>query len=181
MIFQVSGKGAWNAFKHESGGHRFQRVPPTEKRGRVQTSTITIAVLPLPHEPEVKLKDCDLEWKGLRGSGKGGQHRNVTDSAVQLFHKPTGIMVRAEAERSQKQNLDTAKAILSAKLKETETSALQLSRNGNRKAQLGGGARGDKRRSIALQRDQVVDHVLGKRMSAAKYMKGELEGLYGIA
>src|SRR5579885_2588838 len=107
-VLQIDGQGAWSAFAHEPGGHRFQRIPPNEKRGRVHTSTVTVAVLPELTDTQVPINDKDLEWSYCRGSGKGGQHRNVTDSAVQLHHKPTGIRVRCESERSQPQNRRTA-------------------------------------------------------------------------
>jgi len=179
VLLQVSGEKAPLAFKNEAGGHRFQRVPPTEKRGRVHTSTITVAILGLPQESQVKLNDRDLEWKATRGSGPGGQHRNKTESAVQLKHLPSGIQVRVETERSQHMNLATAKAVLAARLQEASTSASQDARNGVRKGQVGTGMRGDKVRTIAIQRDQVVDHRLGTRTSVAKYLKGDLTELVG--
>lgn len=178
ISFQVTGKDAWSFFKHEAGGLRFQRIPPTERKGRVHTSTITVAVLAVPDEGTVQLNDRDLDVQTTRGSGAGGQHRNRTDSAVILTHKPSGLVVRAENERSQHRNLLTAKAILYAKLQEAQQEALQGARNDVRRSQLGKGQRGDKRRSIALQRGQVVDHVLGIRMSAEKYLKGDLSELY---
>jgi len=179
VVLQVTGKGAREAFQHEAGGHRFQGISPTDKQKRVHTSSITVAILDLPQESAVKLDERDLEYKTCRSGSKGGQHVNKTDSAVQLWHKPTGIMIRVEAERSQHQNLLTAKAILAARLQDAQTTAAQKSRNDMRKSLLGSGQRGDKIRSIALQRDQVVDHRLGKRTSAAKYMKGDLTDLLG--
>jgi len=179
LAFQAVGKGAVRAFRHEAGGMRWQRVPPTEKRGRTHTSTVTIAVLPLKDERTVQLKEKDLEWQATRGSGPGGQHRNKTSSAVILTHKPTGLVVRVENERSQYRNLQTAKAILSARLQEAEASSQLDQRNQQRKAQVGRGMRSDKVRTIALQRDQVTDHRLGKRISAVKYLRGELDKLVG--
>lgn len=178
MVLQVSGSGAKRAFQHESGGHRFQRIPPTEKRGRVQTSTITVACLDVPTEVDFVLYDRELTVQATRGSGSGGQKVNKTSSAIQMTHLPTGVMVRCESERSQHQNLATAKALLRAKLQERATEAVISGRNADRKAQLGVGARGDKVRSIALQRDQVTDHRTGKRMSAERYMKGDLSPLF---
>jgi peptide chain release factor 1 len=103
-------------FAHESGGHRWQRVPPTEKRGRVHTSTVTVVVLEEPTSSELTIDPRDLEEKFTRGSGAGGQHRNKTDSAVQLRHKPTGVAVRAENGRSQAANRETALRLLRARL-----------------------------------------------------------------
>jgi protein subunit release factor A len=99
-VFQATGKRAWETFQNEPGGHRWQRVPPTEKRGRVHTSTVTVAVLSEPTEVELHLDPRDLEWTATRGSGAGGQKRNVTANAVQLKHKPSCMMVRVESERS---------------------------------------------------------------------------------
>jgi peptide chain release factor 1 len=156
-----------------------QRVPPTEKRGRVHTSTVTIAVLPVPEHKNLDIDTRDLEWKTCRGSGAGGQHRNTTDSAVQLTHKPTGLMVRCESERSQHQNKAMALDVLRSRLAQHQEDRTQAKRNQKRRQQVGTGMRGDKRRTIALQRDQVVDHRTGRRMSAKKYLRGEVDGLWG--
>jgi peptide chain release factor 1 len=127
----------------------------------------------------VRLDEKDLEWKAVRSSGPGGQNTNKVNSAIQLKYIPTGIQVHIQTERSQLHNLRIAKTILAARLQEAKTTAVQGARNGVRKAQLGSGMRGDKVRSIALQRDQVTDHRLGRRTSAAKYMKGDLTDLLG--
>lgn len=178
LLFEVTGKDADRAFRHEAGGHRWQRVPPTEKRGRVHTSTVTVAVLAQPTERELVLRDEDLEYKTCRGSGAGGQHRNTTDSAVQLRHLPSGLYVRIESERSQLQNKNTALNVLRARLLDSQERDGHASRNSSRKGQIGVGARGDKRRTIALQRDSVVDHVTGKSTSAKLYLRGFLEDLW---
>jgi len=178
VVFQVEGKGAAKAFKHEAGGHRWQRVPPTERKGRVHTSTITVAVLPVPTEAQVLIQPCDLEWATCRGSGAGGQHKNVTDSAVQLKHLPSGITVQCQSERSQHQNKETALAALRAKLHQAAQEAAQGARNNSRRRQLGSGQRADKRRTVRVQAGQVVDHVTGKRMKVRQYLRGELEPLY---
>lgn len=174
----VSGSGAKSAFRNEAGGHRWQRVPPNEKRGRVHTSTVTVAVLTVPTATDVHIPDRDLDWKTCRGSGAGGQHRNKTDSAVQLTHLPTGIMVRCESERSQYQNRQTALDLLRSRLASAEREAASDARNGDRRQQIGCGARGDKRRTLALQRDQVHDHVTDRRATAARYLRGEVDLLW---
>jgi peptide chain release factor 1 len=133
----------------------------------------------VPEESSIQLNERDLEWKATRGSGAGGQHRNKTSSAIQLTHLPSKTTVRVENERSQHQNLRMAKALLAARLESQRLNALETTRNAARKSQVGGGARGDKRRTTALQRDQVTDHILDRKMNAAKYMKGELEDLVG--
>lgn len=175
---RVAGRGATAAFCHEAGGHRFQRVPPNEKRGRVQTSTVTVAVLEEPSEHEVRIDRRDLEESFTRGSGKGGQHRNKTDSCVVLTHRPSGITVRIDGGRSQHLNRQTALGILRARLKAAGDERVARGRNTNRRGQVGSGMRGDKVRTIALQRDTVTDHVTGKTMKAKAYRKGNLRRLW---
>ena len=171
-VFRASGKGVEKLFQNESGGHRWQRVPPNEKKGRVHTSTITVAVLSEPEKTQVVLREEDLEESACRGSGAGGQHRNVTASAVQLKHKPSGIMVRCESERSQAQNRSTARAILRAKLWELRNTQQSEDRSKNRKDQVGSGMRGDKRRTIRTQDDQVTDHLTGRVWRYKDYHRG---------
>lgn len=177
ITLAVSGPGAKEAFAHEAGGHRWQRIPPTEKRGRVQSSSVTVAVLPVPNEAEIRINDRDLEWRVCRSSGPGGQAVNTTDSAVQLTHRPSGVSVRVESERSQQQNRRSALSLLRSKLAEAARSSADAARAGDRKAQLGQGQRGDKRRTCAVQRGEVVDHVLGRRLRLREYLAGDLEGL----
>jgi peptide chain release factor 1 len=173
VVLQVSGPGADQVFANEAGGHRWQRVPPNEKRGRVQTSTVTVAVLREPTPTEVQVRDSDIEWQACRGSGAGGQNRNKVSSAVQIWHRASGIMVRCEAERSQSQNRQTAMALLRARLLEARESAALGTEAATRKAQLGCGARGDKRRTVREQEGQVIDHVTGKRWRLRDYLRGE--------
>jgi peptide chain release factor 1 len=179
MVVRITGPGAKDAFKQEGGGHRWQRVPPTEKGGRKHTSTITVAVLPGPTGVNVNLQDSDLDWKATKGSGAGGQKRNKTSSAIQMTHLPSGIAVRVESERSQHRNLLMAKELIAARLAERAVGAVAGARNARRRTQVGTGMRGDKVRTVALQRGQVVDHVTGRRVSAEKYLRGELEKLVG--
>lgn len=174
VVLLVQGKGAGDLFAHEAGGHRWQRVPPTEKRGRVHTSTVTVAVLPVPRAGSMVIPESDLRWQFTRGSGAGGQHRNVTDSAVQLTHLPTGTMVRCESERSQTQNKVTALALLTARLREQDAQSGAAIRAAERRAQVGSGMRGDKRRTVQTQNDSVVDHVRGRRCRVAEYLRGDL-------
>jgi peptide chain release factor 1 len=177
-LMRVTGKKAQQAFSHEAGGHRFQRVPPNEKRGRVHTSTVTVAVLEEPKENEVQINPRDLDETFTRGSGAGGQHRNKTDSCVVLVHKPTGIKVRIDGGRSQYINRQTALEVLRARLKAQEGKHASLGRNATRRAQVGGGARGDKVRTIAIQRDTVTDHVTGRSVKAKAYLRGNLSPLW---
>lgn len=172
IVLKVSGKTAAQVFKDEAGGHRWQRVPPTEKRGRVHTSTVTVAVMREPEAHQFKVDERDLEWTTCRGSGAGGQHRNVTDSAVQVKHKPSGLMVRCETERSQMQNRATALALLRARLAESAQAAQTAQVADSRRQQVGSGMRGDKRRTIRQQDNQVNDHVTGRFWRYEDYVKG---------
>ncbi|MBL9103149.1 MAG: PCRF domain-containing protein [Myxococcales bacterium] len=174
---QVAGEGAWAWFKHEAGGHRWQRVPPTEKRGRVHSSTVTVVVLEPAKAAEVSLARADLEEKFVRGTGPGGQHRNKTSTAVVLRHKPTGQVVRVDGGRSQHVNRQTALALLQARMAQAAEEEAALDRVSRRKQQAGSGMRGDKIRTVQVQSDSVVDHRRGTRMSYRNYARGQLEGL----
>jgi len=136
---------------------------------------VTVAVLEEPTEAQVQLDLRDVEIKTCRGSGAGGQHRNVTDSAVQATHRPSGVMVRCEGERSQHQNREAALRLLRARLLEFERGQVDHARNANRRDQVGTGMRGDKIRTVAVQRDQVTDHRTGKQIKLKPYMRGELD------
>lgn len=153
-------------------------MPPTEKRGRTHTSTVTVAVLPVPTQRELCIDPKDLDVKTTRGTGAGGQHKNKTESAVQMTHKPTGISVYCQSERSQHQNKAAALEVLRSRVAQAQQAKVQAGRNSRRRNQVGSGMRGDKVRTIALQRDQVVDHLTGGRMTAKAYMRGELETLW---
>lgn len=178
LTFRASGKDADRIFQNEAGGHRWQRIPPNEKRGRVHTSTVTVACLSEPTEVEVRLDPRDLTEKTCRGSGAGGQHRNKTDSAVILTHAPTGLVVRCETERSQHANRDNAMRLLRARIYAQEHEIASRARAQDRKRQVGSGMRADKIRTVALQRNQVTDHRSGCQIPAKEYLRGELERLH---
>lgn len=175
ICLQVTGKNADKAFQYESGGHRWQRVPPTERKGRKHTSTITVAVLREPKATEVHIDNNKLEITTCRGSGPGGQHRNTCDSAVQI--KYGDIIVRCESERSQKQNKETAMSLLRAKILQEKESKSKASFNSSRKKQIGTGQRGDKVRTIRVFDNQVKDHVTGRSTKYNKYERGDLKEL----
>lgn len=172
VSFIAKGRGVEEFFADEAGGHRWQRIPPNEKRGRVHTSTVTVAVLPEPTQFELKIDPNDLDWSTCRGSGAGGQYRNMTESAVQVFHKSTGLMVRCESERSQHQNRASALALLRARLWQKEQEKQNGQRASNRKTQIGSGMRGDKRRTIRCQDGIVNDHITGQQWSFKEYERG---------
>jgi peptide chain release factor 1 len=170
LVFRANGSGAGMAYRNESGGHCWHQVPPNDDR--VHTSIITVAVLREPEESELTLHESDLEYQATRGSGAGGQNRNKVSSAIILTHKPTGTMVRCETERDQHKNKRLALSILRAKLLSIKESTEHVSRNKERKDQLGVGSRADKRRTIRTQHDVVDDHILGKKMRFRDYEKG---------
>jgi peptide chain release factor 1 len=170
LAFRVSGNGAVAAYQNEAGGHRWQQVPSNSDR--VQTSTVTVAVLREPEEAELVIRDSDVDIQATRGSGAGGQNRNKVSSAIILTYRPTGLQVRCETERDQHKNKRLAFSILRAKLLSAKENSEHAARNQVRKEQLGVGARGDKRRTIRCQDDNVTDHVLGKRMRFKDYEKG---------
>lgn len=144
----------------------------------MQTSTVTVAVLREPTEAEVRLDPRDLDVRVARGSGPGGQHRNKTESAVQITHLPTGLQVRCDGERSQHQNRDEAMRVMRARLLRRAQETATAGRAQERRDQVGSGMRGDKVRTVAVQRDQVVDHRNGKRISVKSFLRGDLDGLY---
>jgi len=173
VVLRIEGRGARDVFANEAGGHRWQRVPPNEKRGRVHPSTVTVAVLDEPSEIEMPpLDPRDLDITTCRAGGNGGQNVQKTDSAVQIRHRPTGIIVRCETERSQTYNRATALSILRARLHDERAGEAAAARAGERRRQIGSGQRGDKRRTIAVQRDSVVDHVTGKAWRYRDYERG---------
>lgn len=175
IVFRASGKGAIAAFGNESGGHRWQRIPCTEKRGKMQTSTITVAVLPEVANAQILVSEKDLRWSFCRGSGAGGQHRNVTDSAVILVHVPTGIKVRCESHRSQHVNKETALEILRARIWDAASAQESESKSSSRREQIGSGMRADKRRTIRSQDGVVTDHILKKQWNLKNYLRGDWE------
>ena len=181
MCCRVTGKGARAGFEHEAGGHRWQRVPPTEKRGRVHSSTVTVVVLEPSAAAAVKIEPDELEEQFTRGSGAGGQHRNKTSTAVILRHRPSGLVIRVDGGRSQHLNRQTALELLQVKLQTQAREAAIAGRNAARKQQAGSGMRGDKIRTVQVQGDVVVDHRRGTRTSYRVYVREQLDALRGGA
>ena len=169
----VTGPGARQTFQHEGGGHRWQRVPPNEKRGRVHTSTVTVAVLDPDAVMGQALSYQDVEIVTARGSGPGGQNRNKTESCVIATHRPTGLQVRIDNERSQHQNKAMAYKVLAARLYDAERERINSSRAKDRQQQVGTGQRGDKVRTYRTQDDQVTDHRTGVKSRLAKWYNGD--------
>ena len=173
VAIRVVGPGAGQLFADEAGGHRFQRIPPTEKKGRVQTSTVTVAVLGESSRTRLEIPDRDLEWRMTRGSGAGGQKRNKVETCAVVRHLPTGITVRCEEERSQHRNRSIALERLRSLLEERERSRVAGDRDASRRGQVGSGMRGDKRRTIRYQDGQVTDHLTGRTWRLKDYLRGE--------
>lgn len=158
---RISGPEVFNLLKNESGVHRVQRVPVTEKRGRIHTSTATVAVLPEIKENEVQINPNDLEWSFTRAGGHGGQNVNKVSTAVRLIHKPTGIIAEAREERFQEQNRQIALSLLRSKLWEKQEEEKLRTIAGYRSL-IGRGMRSEKIRTYNFPQDRVTDHRLGK-------------------
>jgi peptide chain release factor 1 len=161
VVLEVKGKGAYSRLKHESGVHRVQRIPVTESGGRIHTSTATVAVLPEAEEVDVRIDPDDLAIDVFRSSGPGGQSVNTTDSAVRVTHKPTGIVISVQEERSQRQNREKAMRYLRSRLLKMAQEEQQREEAAVRKAQVGTAERSEKIRTYNFPQNRVTDHRLG--------------------
>jgi len=176
VTFAVKGRGAYSRFKFEAGPHRVQRVPKTESQGRVHTSIATVAVLPEVEEVEIDIPDTDIEIDVFRSTGPGGQSVNTTDSAVRITHKPTGLVVTCQDEKSQLQNKAKALRVLRARLYQIEMDKQHAALAADRKAQVGSGERAEKIRTYNYKENRVTDHRIGltiKRLP--EVLEGDLD------
>ncbi len=180
FTFAVKGDGAYSVFKFEGGTHRVQRVPETESQGRIHTSTATVAVLPEADEVEVEIDPNDLQIDVYRSSGPGGQSVNTTDSAVRITHKPSGIVVSMQDEKSQLQNRERAMRVLRARLYERALAEQQAQVAATRQAQVGTGERAEKIRTYNYPEKRVTDHRIGLRLhNLDQILVGEMDELTG--
>ncbi len=178
ITFAVSGDGAYGVMKFESGVHRVQRVPETEAQGRVHTSAASVAVLPEVEDVEVEINPADLEFTSYRAGGKGGQNVNKVETAVRITHRPSGIVVTCQQERSQFQNRERAMKMLRAKLYEMKMVEQQQSVSAQRKSMVKSGDRSDKIRTYNFPQNRVTDHRIGLTLyNLSNIIDGDLDGL----
>src|ERR671917_174737 len=174
--FAIKGDGAYSVFKYEGGTHRVQRVPETESQGRIHTSTATVAVLPEVEDVEVSVDQNDLQIDVYRSSGPGGQSVNTTDSAVRITHKPSGIVISMQDEKSQIQNRAKALQVLRSRLLKAEQDRQSAELSASRKGQIGGGGRSEKVRTYNYKENRISDHRIGlTRYNLDKVLAGELD------
>jgi peptide chain release factor 1 len=176
VTFAIKGEGAYSVFKYEGGTHRVQRVPKTESQGRIHTSTATVAVLPEAEEVDIQVDPNDLQIDVYRSSGPGGQSVNTTDSAVRITHKPSGVVVSMQDEKSQLQNREKAMRVLRARLLEREIAEQQAKIASERRAQVGTGERSEKIRTYNFPQDRITDHRVKLTESGVdRVLGGELD------
>ena len=174
----VIGDGAYSKFKFESGVHRVQRIPVTESNGRIQTSTVTVAVLPEVEAVEVEVNPADIKIESCKSSGAGGQHINKTESAVRLTHKPTGIVIECDQERSQLQNKERALKILYTKLYDMKQRAQDEMIASTRKSQVGSGDRSEKIRTYNYPQSRITDHRINKTVfNLTGFLNGDMNDI----
>jgi peptide chain release factor 1 len=176
VVFQIDAAGAYSQLKHESGVHRVQRVPATESSGRTHTSTVTVAVLPEADEADVDMKMDDLEISTYRASSAGGQNVQKVETAIRVIHKPTGLVVTCQDQRSQTQNKLQALAVMRAKLYQAELEKLQKERASERRSQIGTGDRSEKIRTYNFPQSRITDHRIGLSVhNTVAFMDGDIQ------
>jgi len=178
VTVSVTGTGVYSKLKYESGVHRVQRVPETESQGRIQTSTVTVAVLPETEDVDIVINPEDITVETCKSSGAGGQHINKTESAIRIIHKPTGIVVGCQTERSQLQNKETAMKMLRAKLYDIEKTKRDSEIAENRKSQVGTGDRSERIRTYNYPQGRITDHRIGMTIyDLESFMNGNIASI----
>ena len=173
---EIDGRGAYDSLKHEFGVHRIQRVPATEKSGRIHTSTASVAVLPVAEEKEMEIKDSEIEVSFSRAGGPGGQNVNKVETAVRILHKPSGIVISSREERSQLKNRERAMQILRAKLLDEKLRKEEETLRKERKEQIGTADRSEKIRTYNFLQDRITDHRINENFhNIEKIMQGNLD------
>ena len=176
VTFSIDGTGAFSQLKFESGVHRVQRVPATESSGRTHTSTVTVAVLPEVEEVDLDIRADDIEISTFRSSSAGGQHMQKNETAIRIVHKPSGIVVTCQDERSQQQNKLQAMSVLRAKLYQAEQDRLAKERGEMRRGQIGSGDRSEKIRTYNFNQSRITDHRIGKDLhNLIAFMDGDIQ------
>ncbi len=176
LVYEIRGGDCYKKLRFETGVHRVQRVPVTEKTGRIHTSTASVAILPVRKKATIEIKPSDLEIETSRSGGAGGQNVNKVETAVRIIHKPTGIDARSQSERSQAANKEKAMAVLTAKLERMKEEEEAAKYAGERKSQIGTADRSEKIRTYNLLQDRITDHRIKQSWhNIERIMKGEIE------
>lgn len=178
MVFELSGIGVYDELQYEGGVHRVQRIPSTEKQGRVHTSTATVAILLKPQKTEINISPADLEISTFKSSGPGGQYVNKTESAIRIVHKPSGLVVTCQSERNQMQNKEAAMTLLAARLLRAKEEADMSALSSERREQIGWAKRSEKMRTYNFPQDRITDHRINKSWhDIESIMDGKLDGI----
>jgi len=176
FVARIKGENIFENLKQESGVHRVQRIPETEKSGRVHTSTASVAVMPVAEAKEININPGDLEVTFFRSSGPGGQNVNKVETAVRITHRPTGVVVSSQAARTQLENREHAMEILASKIQEAEVEKQRAEMGDLRRSQIGTGDRSEKVRTYNFPQDRITDHRIGKKFSnLEKILNGDLD------